>query len=378
MRDTSSSLNAVHVPLPHVAVALHRNACLKLRSRYAECGYCEQNCPTAALTVAGDHLSVAETCTGCGRCVAACPTGALRVEGFSLPANLDAKGKAPVSVDCWKAPNGAEVRVPCLGGLSMSQLLELRLVAGPREIRLLDRGWCAACLSGEGAKEHPAAKSLKRTEARLRDAGLPEWLWPRLHAAPTDRSRMREGGPQLARRRFLRRLAAAGGPAAGPERFSPAPAPDRERVLETLSNLAALYGGEVSAKLFHRVDVNDKCRAHGVCAAGCPTGALRIDPGAHGPGLSHSSELCIGCGHCERVCPEHAVHVQYGAGRAASTQVAKFSTSACITCGTVITTGLHQSARNLCDACEKSRALARAAFNEIYSHPRGRASHETI
>ncbi len=100
------------------------------------------------------------------------------------------------------------------------------------------------------------------------------------------------------------------------EPFVPAPAPDREQMLGALARLARRYGGQVSQKLFHRVEVDGRCSGHAVCAAGCPTGALRLEQLEGAAALSHSSELCIGCGHCERVCPDRAIKLVYGGGRA--------------------------------------------------------------
>ena len=345
-------------------VRLQPNACVQLRSRHAECRHCEKICPTGALGICDGRMDVGDGCIGCGRCVAACPTGALEARGFPSRLSIDPDARTPLKVDCERAPAaGADLRVPCLGGLSVSRLLALRLAAEQREIRLLDHGWCAACPASPNAKEHPAAKSLARAVARLRDAGLAEPLMPKLQAAPALYAVAMRAQPRPSRRRFLNPFDASKPPAGA--RFTPAPAPDRVLTLEILTRLSTQYGGTVSEKLYHRVQVDARCQGHGVCAAGCPTGALRLEhEEGNGASLTHSSQLCIACGHCERVCPDQALRLDRGAGYAPRRPVACFEVRECTACGFQFR-GPQGDTRFLCQTCEKSSALARAAFHQF-------------
>ena len=354
-------------------VRLQRNACVQLRSRYAECGHCEKNCPSGALRIHDGRMDVGEGCIGCGRCMAACPTGALQVRGFPSRLGIDPDARRALTVDCERAPADADVRVPCLGGLSVSRLLALRLAAEQRPIHVIDRGWCATCPAGAGTTEHPATKSLARAAARLRDAGLAEALMPRLErAAVAARPTRPLSRPQAGRRRFL--LPFDSSPKEVEPRFTPAPAPDRVLTLELLTRLSTQYGGEVSEKLYHRVAVDARCQGHGVCAAGCPTGALRLaqDEGED-VSLTHSSQLCIACGQCERACPEKALRLERGAGYAPRREVARFETRECTVCGTQLRRK-SGSERRICLTCEKSSALARSAFHQFYKQGAGAGS----
>ena len=345
-------------------VRLHPNACVQLRSRHAECRHCEKICPTGALGIHAGRMDVGDGCIGCGRCAAACPTGALEVRGFPTRLRIDPNARTPLKVDCERAAAGADLRVPCLGGLSVSRLLALRLAAEQREIHLLDHGWCAACPASPSTKEHPAAKSLARAVARLRDAGLAEHLMPKLQAAPALYAVPVRAQPRPSRRRFLNPFDSSKPPASA--RFTPAPAPDRVLTLEILTRLATQYGGTVSEKLYHRVQVDERCQGHAVCAAGCPTGALRLEhEEGNGARLTHTSQLCIACGHCERVCPDQALRLDRGAGYAPRREVARFETRECTVCGTQLRQR-SQSEKGICLTCEKSSALARAAFHQFY------------
>ncbi len=65
-------------------VAYDATLCAHSRSKIVGCTRCLDLCPTAAITPAGDHVTIdANICAGCGQCTAACPTGAA---SYALPA----------------------------------------------------------------------------------------------------------------------------------------------------------------------------------------------------------------------------------------------------------------------------------------------------
>jgi ferredoxin len=50
----------------------------------------------------------------------------------------------------------------------------------------------------------------------------------------------------------------------------------------------------------------------GLCAAVCPTGAIRFDHGAVASSLDLDRSACVGCGHCAAICPEGVLEIERG------------------------------------------------------------------
>lgn len=68
-------------------VSLDAAICAHARSQKVGCRNCLDNCPTGAITPAGDHVAVdAAICGGCGNCNAVCPTGAI---SYAYPTRAD-------------------------------------------------------------------------------------------------------------------------------------------------------------------------------------------------------------------------------------------------------------------------------------------------
>lgn len=293
-------------------VLLDPGACLIVRRPGAECGLCRDACPKAVL--GGGEWSVAmetDGCIGCGLCAAACPTGAILVEGFAAPERAEA---APQAIECARVPEhlrraGAEV-VPCLGGLSVPDLLE-RAAAGGSVI--VDRSLCETCEAGCGSAPWAASLAEARTlcarlerpaDARLTVDADPidpaqarpmiEALRPDLHARtrPSRREifrRVLETPPEETPLERSRRIIEGRGLI---------PALRRKRELASLAGLAEADRQALPATFYPAIQLAEGCGLHGVCAAICPTGALSLDH-AHGEmTLSFDAETCIGCAEC--------------------------------------------------------------------------------
>ncbi len=196
---------------PGARLFLDRPGCLPLQSPYLACRRCAEACPAGVLHVTAGSLSLDDGCLQCGRCAAACPTGALHVPGFAI-ADVTA---VPVQVDCWKVPPeespAGALRVPCLGGVAVSQWLSLAAAAEPHGVVALDRGWCGQCSAG-AREAHPASAALDRARDLLAAVSMPSAARPRVEvrALPL-RHRLRpipdqDPAANLGRRRFLKSL----------------------------------------------------------------------------------------------------------------------------------------------------------------------------
>ena len=372
---------------PEAALGLWRDACLPLNFSYAECHACERACPVAALRVEGNALCLSDACIGCGRCAAACPTGALAVAGCTVPATVPADNSG-IYVDCWKVPRAdsppAAVRVPCLGGLAVSQWLALALAADGRPVIALDRGWCAGCCAG-GIGPHPAQGPLTEAATLLADAGVRRSALPALHTRRLPIARMPRTIPSadderaVSRRDFFGRLAREATaavaqaqekkPAAQATRPTLRPgalrAPERERRLDMLTRLAKRARGELPARLFATLAASDRCRNHRVCVALCPTAALRGYDNAGDAGIALDPLACIACGACERGCPEQALRLlpHTGSGMPPeTTRLTHHRLRECAACGRPFT-----ASGELCAPCRKSQALVQGVFASLFS-----------
>ena len=380
---------------PNAPVGLLAKACLELHPRGVTCARCTEACPVEVLHPTEEGMELGDGCLGCGRCMAACPTGAIAVHGFSLTLTPEPTLHALV-IDCWKVPASLSppgaVRVPCLGGLSVSHLLALRYVGGSRGLALLDRGWCGICAAG-GSNTHPAEATLSATCAWLEEISAPATHWPTLIEKPLPVSSQRqtlsddiEAGTPVIRHDFVSRLArevaatvsevtefhlkdnGAGKPVRAVSSLAPVRAVERERQLLILDRLAARYGSIFPESFFPNVEISLACRDHRLCANLCPTGALNPYENPHGGGVTFERAACIACGQCEHTCPEHAVRLS-ARNSAIRPQdgtivLTRHARSMCIDCGeTFATTGRHETR---CPTCRKAREFADVGLDTIY------------
>lgn len=373
---------------PHARLRADPEACLTLRYPDLGCDECVRICPTTALSLGESTLVLSDACTDCGRCAAQCPTGAL--SPFVLDGDLPTDAPGGIRVECAKVPrdlSGANaLQVSCTGALSVSQWLRLVRSAGTSETTLVDRGWCEGCESG--GQRHPAGRNIEEVNAILSEIGRPETQRIRVVDAPlpvTLRPRHVPDSGQarpIDRRGFLRRL--AGDAAAAGHRFvagestaQPSLPNGRRRILPsarlaTLASLRELTGIDtpLPARLSHVVTVTDACHGHQVCARSCPTTALRNIEDEALAGLSFNPALCIGCGLCEKQCPEQAIRIERASTHALMAKphlLVAHRRQRCLDCGTQFVPGRDAHKEDdVCPACAKSRDLGRSLFADLF------------
>ncbi|NMG73264.1 4Fe-4S dicluster domain-containing protein [Aromatoleum diolicum] len=373
-------------------IGLRSVACLAARGARADCRCCIEACPRASLALHDGGLELDPVaCSSCGICAASCPTGALAVEGFTLPAVVPPQG---ITVACERvhgAAPGAAHRVPCLGGLALTDWLRLALTAGDAPLRIVDDGSCTHCANATGAGE-PAIPLLDAARRALTEAGVPaESLPQRVKPAPLpngNEGRNASADEVVASRRgffagLSRSVASAltqttTGDAqfAAPARIQrprrdtiPGQRGEETRLL--LLQIAQRHGRPhpVRATL-PALAANSACRAHGACTGVCPTGALQLESDADNASahLRFDAWLCVACGACSGICPSRALTLEPRAWRpfaVAPVELAVIGQCECRRCGALFAAGEDES---LCERCRKTEALARAGFALFHRH----------
>lgn len=357
--------------------------CLKLRSRYSECSFCVDACPGGVICFSDDSVDVSSACLGCGRCAAACPTGALKANRFPdfsvLPrAALEAD---VLEVECARISRReaakSALRLRCVGGIGAHDLLGLYAERECRNVRVIDRGLCGDCAASDRGR-HPAASAVSKARALLEGFGAPyaEGVAFEFRRLPQGTRPLpaphAEPEPDASRRDFLRRL--AGIPKAEPAadaasaRLAAKLIPiQKTRTLRALQRIAVMAGGTMPAALFPKIEISERCANHGVCAALCPTGALRRYEADGESGVEFDASVCIACGDCQNTCAEQALRLMpqaNGSIAAGTTRITRWTQRECHECGG---TFADSSPENLCLPCRKTRA----SFLQLFGPARG-------
>ncbi|MBI4273680.1 MAG: 4Fe-4S binding protein [Rhizobiales bacterium] len=301
-------------------IVFSSESCLIVRRPGVNCGLCREACPAGVLT--GGQWSITletEGCIGCGLCAAACPTGALMVEGCT-PYPLNAAGERIV-LECRRVapadrdPNA--VTVPCLGGLTTPDLLDF-VEETEATVVLADRGWCSDCAVGRCNAPWQSTFDESRALLGAIDGRLADGLAVERKELPISRAEpiMAALRPDkhVGRREFLRRLVGAVEPrdplaesrrvVFGRGLVTPV---RRERILDRIEALAADLERAIPASMVPAIKIADGCELNGLCAAICPTGALRRDEDGETISLEFDAAGCITCGLCQRVCASKAL-----------------------------------------------------------------------
>lgn len=371
---------------PLAPVGYDATRCLHARKPWVECTRCRDACPADCLVLVDRSLSIdGSACLGCGRCTSACPTQALVAEGFDLRpglpvATIGCARQADLSPDA--------IRLPCLGGLHINDLLALLERMPEGAVRLAGDTPCTDCPGG--AKDAaPGRRLVAEIEPVLRSSSVPA---DRLAARsipsslPDGNSRSRSAapnrpaGPTASRRAFFSGLGRAVSdrivrkaaeaqtlrlPATPGDPGGPREPIATVRALDTrlyMKALAARSGTLPDTIVLPRITASDACCLHGGCTRLCPTGALRIADRGAVRELRFDAAQCIDCGACVRACPERALTIEPPAWRDFSegdAVLARAAIAGCTRCGEPVPA---RSTEGLCDHCSKSAGLARAGF----------------
>lgn len=345
-------------------VGFSSRRCLRATKPSVPCATCSSVCPVAAISFTSRAIAASSDCLGCGACAAECPTGAITVAGFGRPPS---SREAPLRIECARVPPDAispgSWIVPCFAGLRIADVVEAFENCASQErvlVQLVDRCLCQDCQnSGDRSVITVVSSRLANAIATAAPDVSIECV-----KEPLDPSRAHPAGSQPARSRraFLRAL------------IEPSRAPDKPRDLNddraALARLAARTGSALDARHFPAISLSDACKDHAVCAASCPTGALRREFGGSHDERSRivfEPSACVACGRCADVCPEHALtFAAAGAGALAPTPLIlrERVLPVCPKCEEVFAAEVGDEA--ICPACRKSDAL----FADLFARRR--------
>jgi ferredoxin len=276
------------------------------------CGLCVDACPVDAVVGEGALPRVEkDRCIGCGACVVACPVeGAARLPGADLERFEAEIGRllsdtedatSGLLVSCSGSPPLAgdrlegewlPVEVPCLSVVTPSWALAA-LASGAGAVAF--RGCGDACSAGAPERVVPRVEF---TRSALTASGVGD-ARERVRVLLPDRDD--DGVPRV--HEPLRR---AGGGDAPISLREPEASASALRALGASGGLVAMAGSPFGTVGFE----HDGCTMCGLCAAACPTRALRFDQGPVAATLEIDPIACVGCGHCADVCPEHVLTVE--------------------------------------------------------------------
>jgi ferredoxin len=278
----------------------------------AACGLCVDACPVGAIGRGGAVPQVdRDACIGCGACVTACPVeGAASLPGADLErfrAELgDLLGRSDGSgllVRCAGAPPPAEgslvgawlpIEVPCLSIVTAAWALAA-LAAGARAIAF--RGCGGACGAGSADRVGSIVSFVRET---LELAGSEDVADRVRLLLPEDDGESAGTDPAG--------LSPLANGSRAPELREPAASAWALATLGAVEGRAAGTGAPFGRVVFEP----DGCTMCGLCAAVCPTEAIRFEQGAIVASLDLDRSACVGCGHCAAICPEGVLSIERG------------------------------------------------------------------
>ncbi|KAB2912847.1 MAG: 4Fe-4S dicluster domain-containing protein [Hyphomicrobiaceae bacterium] len=303
-------------------VSYDAGICAHARSQKVGCTKCLDNCPTGAISPAGDHVAIdAAICGGCGNCSAVCPTGAV---SYAFPRRSDLVARLGVLLKTYNAAGGARpivlfhdekhgaplVSVMARLGkglpanvlpVSLFSVLQLghdalasALAFGAEQIVILtppEHPEELAALEAQAALTAALLDGLGYAGPRVRliDERDPETVETLLHTLPSLPPLDQQMFTVLGTKRDIARTALG-------KLKQKAPAP---------AELIALPAGAP----YGRISVNVAgCTLCLSCVGACPANALSDHP--ERPQVAFTEAACVQCGICVATCPEKVITLE--------------------------------------------------------------------
>jgi ferredoxin len=309
-------------------VIIQQALCTRFLTPKSSCTLCADLCPVEAITFSEAGPDVGPSCLSCGVCHSACPTGAMGLsqdDDTSLIEDLDvAEGKETFGISCLRGDGKADLRVSCLGRLT--EFLLLQPLHHNPDVRLeIMQPTCDECPMNRAMARFENLLSRVRHLHKLAGAEQETVFITRIPLQPLTRNNAaRENG---SRREFLQALRnkttvvmTAALPQGQKKAGSLVPAyreqkPENHKRTNLLASLRTLTEKSQnqplyipsSESLIADISFNYHCTACGVCAAVCPTGALKLTKNTETISISFHAGSCVGCGICAAVCRSSAI-----------------------------------------------------------------------
>ena len=311
------------------AVAFIPDRCLHTMDKYVACEACYQICPVEAITPGKPPVFQQDSCQSCLACLPVCPVGAYTAED-ALPALMKCAVRieeSQIELACVAHPDIEEgpedstvvVRIRgCLAGIGTGGLLSL-FALGKKKVQLrLDT--CHDCPLG--GLQPQIMRIVEEVSAYLSvwDTGQEIELIENIDAdALHERPVWDAENPPLSRRDLFKfasqrgqlmaaRAINADKGSGGQQR----PAPDRLRMIASISHLPEAKNNISLNSGYAALEVSEDCTACSACVRVCPTGALEYEQIEFKTfRLKFKPDHCIGCQMCQQVCVPDAITINH-------------------------------------------------------------------
>ncbi len=295
-----------------------QDRCLRKRLNTFDCQRCIDICAAGALSLRDRSISFDPgACTGCMLCTTACPNDAFCFSGFDggSPSFLKQTSELTV-ISCPRQSRlyQEERRIPCLGGITIEQLLALALESAGGAVIAFNISSCTDCENSYGVRRFLARLAWVEEKAGS--------LFKRECIVITEKKQFKSLELSV-RRLFLSNLKdnlliTIGSPFSfsldGPNQTARTSRriPARVRLKKNLlEHLEPNHKESVSALIDHQLAVGSACNLCPLCTGICPTGAVRVDRIDGQKRLTFNTMLCSGCGLCVSFCKKNALSLEY-------------------------------------------------------------------
>ena len=288
----------------HSLTSVSDERCLNRRYNRVLCNRCEHVCGADAISFDTVPSIDGATCTGCGVCVNICPTGAFALRDISkenIISSIEKEKIVVFSCRTIKEPDNASyVPVPCIGYLCEGMLIK---VASVSEKVILDGAGCDHCKLkidiGAVQKKINVANAILGSFGRIQNIEL---LFDSTGDAQTKDAFGRKSID------YLRNVTGDSDRNSEPSDGSSIIPVTHMLLIDAISSLGEPVNDTIrlDSGPLYRFDIMDACDLCGICAAMCPTGALRLS-GDKKQSIEFNISSCIGCDLCKSVCKNDAI-----------------------------------------------------------------------